>query len=339
MIKRFKIVACGGTFDHFHRGHKEFLRFAFSKGKNVIIGLTTDKFIQNEKKQIEFYSKRRIALEEFLKFKGLQDRGEIIPINDVFGPTLLPSFRAEAIIVSKETKKGAELINRRRQELGLSPLYILIAPQVLAEDGVLISSSRIRNGEINREGRLYVQPEWLRYSLFLPQELRGLLHKPFGRVIESVKELNDVGELDWVITIGDITTRKFNRLGFRQKISVIDFKVARKKRFESLNELGFEGAEEIFKVKNSSGSLTPTLFKAVQKAIQLVNSKQQIRIILKVDGEEDLAVLPILLSSPLGWTIFYGQPEEGVVEVKVTQESKERAYELVDRFSPRPAYY
>lgn len=335
MINRFKIVVCGGTFDLLHKGHKEFLRFAFSKGKKVIVGLTTDKFVQDKEKNTDPYSKRKVALEKFLKLEGFQDRGEIIPINDVFGPTLLPSFRAEAIIASKETKKRAELINRRRQELGLSPLPTLITPQVLAEDGGVISSSRIRNGEINREGRLYVQSQWLKHSLFLPEGLRSVLRKPFGRVIRNVKELHSIQKLDRAITIGDITTKEFNRLGFGQKISIIDFKVARKKRFQNLNELGFEGAEEILKVKNPSGSLTPELFKAVEKAIQLVNSKQQIQIVLKVDGEEDLAVLPCLLSAPLGWTIFYGQPGKGVVEVKVTQESKEKAYELVGKFFSR----
>lgn len=337
MIKRFKIVVCGGTFDHFHKGHKEFLRFVFSKGKKVIIGLTTDKFVQDKEENTEPYSKRKVALEEFLKLEGFQDRGEIIPINDVFGPTLLPSFRAEAIIVSQETKKGAEFINRKRKEKGLPPLYILIVPQALAENGGVISSSRIRNGEINKEGRLYVQPEWLRHSLFLPEKLRSVLRKPFGRVIRSVKELNRAWEFDRVITVGDIVTREFNRLGIGQKISVVDFKVARKKMFKSLNELGFEEKEEVLEVRNPSGSLTPELFKAVQKAIRLVNSKQQICLVLKVDGEEDLVVLSCLLSAPLGWTVFYGQPEEGVVEVKVTQESKKRAYELVGRFSSRPA--
>lgn len=336
-MNKFNLVVCGGTFDLLHKGHREFLRFAFLKGKKVIIGLTSDKFIQNKKEQTELYSKRKVALEEFLKLEGFQDRGEIIPINDLFGPTLLPSFRAEAIVVSKEAKKGAELINLKRQEKGLPPLQILVAPQVLTEDGGLISSSRIRNGEINREGKLYIRPEWLRHSLFLPEELRSVLRKPFGRVIRSVKELNRVWEFDWVITVGDVATREFNRLGIGQKISVVDFKVARKKMFKSLNELGFEGKEEVLEVRNPSGSLTPELFKAVQKAIQLVNSKQQICLVLKVDGEEDLVVLSCLLSAPLGWTVFYGQPEEGVVEVKVTQESKKRAYELVGRFSSRPA--
>lgn len=337
-MNKFNLVVCGGTFDLLHKGHREFLRFAFSKGEKAIIGLTSNSFIQRvEKERTESYKTRKTNLSQFLRTEGLIDKAEIIQIHDVFGPTLSKELPSEAIIVSQETKKGAELINLKRKEKGLSPFYILIAPQVLAEDGRLISSSGIRNGEISKEGRLYVQPQWLRHSLFLPEELRSVLRKPFGRVIRSVKELNSVWEFDRVIVVGDIVTREFNHLGIKPKICVVDFRVARKKMFKSLNELGFEGKEEVLEVRNPSGSLTPELFKAVQKAMQFVNSKQQICLVLKVDGEEDLVVLPILLSAPLGWTVFYGQPQEGVVEVKVTEESKKKAYELVGRFSSRPA--
>jgi uncharacterized protein (UPF0218 family) len=38
-----------------------------------------------------------------------------------------------------------------------------------------------------------------------------------------------------------------------------------------------------------------------------------------VDGEEDLAVLPCLLNSPKDAFILYGQPNEGVVLVKVDE--------------------
>lgn len=334
-MNKFNLVVCGGTFDLLHKGHREFLRFAFSKGEKVIIGLTSDKFVQNKKEGIELYKARKVRLETFLKKEQLKKRAEIIPINNVFGPTLLPSFRAEAIVVSKETKKGAGFINLKRQELGLSPLYILISPQVLTEGGGLISSSRIRNGEINREGRLYTQPEWLRHSLFLPEEIRSVLRKPFGRVIRSVKKLNSVREFFRVITVGDIVTREFNRLGIGQKISVVDFRVARKKMFSNLNELGFRDKELVIEAKNPPGTLTPSLFQATKRAFGLLKKRRQI--VVQVDGEEDLAVLPILLSAPLGWTVFYGQPQEGAVEVKVTQESKKRAYELVGRFSPRTA--
>lgn len=338
MRKQFKIVACGGTFDHFHKGHKEFLRFAFSKGKKVVIGLTSDGFVQRvEKERTESYSIRSAFLDRFLRAEGLTDRAEVVQIQDVVGPTLSKKLGAEALIVSKETVRGARLINRKRKAKGLSLLRILIAPSVLAEDGRLISSLRIRQGEINRNGRLYIKQDWFSKTLILPSKLRKVLQKPFGRLIKSMKQLKDFRSDAPVITVGDITTKEFNRLGITQRICVVDFKVSRKKRFKSLTELGFKREEKVFKVKNPSGSLTPQLFKAVQKTIQLVNTQQQARIVLRVEGEEDLTVLPCLLSAPLDWTIFYGQPNEGAVGVEVTEESKEKAFRLVGKFFPRPA--
>ncbi|MDP3726792.1 MAG: pantetheine-phosphate adenylyltransferase [bacterium] len=335
-MKKFNLVVCGGTFDLLHKGHREFLRFAFSKGEKAIIGLTSNSFYKNrEKEKIDSYEQRKDGLVRFLHKEKVAGRTQIIKIDDVFGPSLSEDFAAEAIIASVETAKGAKTINTERKKRGLAVLQVLISPQVLAEDEIAISSSRIRQGEINREGRLYIHKLWLEHILMLPQTLRSALKKPFGRLIKSTAKLKNIQTANFVITVGDIITRELNRLGFRQKISVVDFKVSRKKRFKSLNELGFEQAEEVLEVKNSSGSITPELFKVAQKAIRLVNTQPQIRIVLKVEGEEDLAVLPLLLSAPLGWTIFYGQPQEGVVEVKVTEESKERAYKLVARFSQR----
>ncbi|MDO8451425.1 MAG: DUF359 domain-containing protein, partial [bacterium] len=60
-----------------------------------------------------------------------------------------------------------------------------------------------------------------------------------------------------------------------------------------------------------------------------------------VDGEEDLLVLPVILASPIGAFILYGQPGyrtvpgqpgEGVVSVPVTSETKEKARILLGQF-------
>jgi len=54
--------------------------------------------------------------------------------------------------------------------------------------------------------------------------------------------------------------------------------------------------------------------------------------VILVGGEDDLAVLPVLLIAPLGFSIYYGQPGEGLVRVDVTEENKEKAYRLVEKF-------
>ncbi|UCD92876.1 MAG: DUF84 family protein, partial [Methanobacteriota archaeon] len=60
----------------------------------------------------------------------------------------------DAIIASEETKKTAEEINRMRMDNGLKPLDIHLTSMVLADDSCPISSSRIRSGEIDEEGKL-----------------------------------------------------------------------------------------------------------------------------------------------------------------------------------------
>ncbi|MCD6571934.1 MAG: cytidyltransferase, partial [Thermoplasmata archaeon] len=76
---------------------------------------------------------------------------EIIPIDDKYGPTLSEDF--DAIVVSAETRKNAEEINRKRKLFGLKSLKIIEVPLILAEDNLPISSMRIKNGIINENGK------------------------------------------------------------------------------------------------------------------------------------------------------------------------------------------
>ena len=57
-----------------------------------------------------------------------------------------------AIIVSEETEKVAIELNINRKLKGLRELEIVVVPLVLADDGIRISSTRIRNKEINIKG-------------------------------------------------------------------------------------------------------------------------------------------------------------------------------------------
>jgi uncharacterized protein (UPF0218 family) len=57
-------------------------------------------------------------------------------------------------------------------------------------------------------------------------------------------------------------------------------------------------------------------------------------VILKIIGEEDLAVLPLILAAPLDTIIYYGQPNKGLVKILVSEENKERAYNILLKFRP-----
>lgn len=326
----FNLVICGGTFDHFHKGHRKFLEFALSLSSKLILGLTSDMYAVNKELSfaIQSYEERKKAIEEFLEKENFLERVEVIKINDIFGPTLSENFKAQAIIVSSSTLKGAEIINEYRKKQGLSEFKIVIHPTVLGQDGKQISSFRIRNGEIDREGRSYINPLWFKQKLFLTEEIRRRLEKPFGIIVENLKELVNQ-KPPFIITVGDVTAKKFNDLSLKQNIAVIDFKVGRKVMFSKIEELGFLGNETIIKVDNPAGCITSDIFTGVQDALKQGLKE---RVIIKIGGEEDLSVLPLILALPLGASIYYGQPNKGIVRIDVSEENKEEAYDIVSKF-------
>ncbi|UCH31701.1 MAG: pantetheine-phosphate adenylyltransferase [Candidatus Bathyarchaeota archaeon] len=155
MSKRFKVVAVGGTFDEFHKGHRVLLKTAFEIGQRVMIGVCTDVFVEKMKKPHEVapFAVRLEELKSFLLKHDWLERSEIVPLHDSYGPAST-SKKIEAIVVSQETKQGAISINERRKAKCLPTLSVIIIEMVLAENCNPISTTRIRCLEIDHEGRL-----------------------------------------------------------------------------------------------------------------------------------------------------------------------------------------
>jgi pantetheine-phosphate adenylyltransferase len=154
-MKKFSKVAVGGTFDELHMGHKSLLSKAFEIGEKVVIGLSSDEFVSKMSKPHETasYAERLLELQAFLEKSGLADRAEIVPLNDSYGLTV-SGKGLEALVVSKETESTANKINEIRSKASLSPLKIVAVSMVPAENCGSISTTRIRSGEIDRNGRL-----------------------------------------------------------------------------------------------------------------------------------------------------------------------------------------
>jgi cytidyltransferase-like protein len=154
-MKKFEKVAVGGTFDELHKGHKTLLYKAFEVGRKVVIGLSSDEFVSRMGKPHDTasYNERRKELDDYLKQSGLAKRAEIVPLNDPFGLTI-SGKDLDALIVSKETQRTAEKINEKRQISKLPLLEIIAVNMVPAENNVPISTTRIRTGEIDRNGHL-----------------------------------------------------------------------------------------------------------------------------------------------------------------------------------------
>jgi pantetheine-phosphate adenylyltransferase len=152
--RKYKVVALGGTFDHFHKGHRALLDEGFRRGETVLIGIVSDQLAKLLGKAPDYnYVERRNIVESYLKKKYPDRKWKIFPLFDPYGP-FGDDPSVDAIVVTPESLPRAESGNVERMKKGLKPVAILMVPLVLAEDGVRISSTRIRKKEIDEEGHL-----------------------------------------------------------------------------------------------------------------------------------------------------------------------------------------
>lgn len=148
-------VLVGGTFDMIHAGHKELLNTAFGYG-NPTIGLTSDE-IANESRErdVKPYNERYNQLYDLANelSQFYHREFDIVKLESKYDVST--SEDADIIVISPEpkTKERVKSINETRNKEGLNELEIIVSDEVYAYDGGRISSTRIRNNEIDKQGR------------------------------------------------------------------------------------------------------------------------------------------------------------------------------------------
>jgi len=153
-MSKFSLIAMGGTFDIIHHGHLTLLSTAFEISEKVIIGLTSDEFVQKKgKNPIHKYDERLKNLTSIIFKKFPNSYFEISQLNNDFGPAVFEK-EVQALVVSDETKNQGNILNKLRTEGNLSPVEIIVVPMTLAKDGKRISTTRIKNSEIDSDGNL-----------------------------------------------------------------------------------------------------------------------------------------------------------------------------------------
>ncbi len=151
----YKLVALGGTFDVLHAGHRHLLSEAFKLGDVVLIGVASDRLVATLRKKhlVRPFSTRIRDLRRFLKTRGWSSRVRVTMLREPYGPAAKRK-RLQALIVSKGTLASGRRLNRLRTQNDLQPLRLHVVDLLKAADGKPISTTRVRNGEIDRQGRL-----------------------------------------------------------------------------------------------------------------------------------------------------------------------------------------
>ena len=153
-MESFDLVAMGGTFDVIHNGHMALLNKAFSISSKVIIGLSSDQLATKKGKNlVNNYPKRLSVLKYVIEKNFPNSSYEISKLENDFGPAVIEGS-VKALVVSEETSNKVLLLNELRSERNLSPVKAVVVPMVLAEDGKAISTTRIKNSEIDSNGNL-----------------------------------------------------------------------------------------------------------------------------------------------------------------------------------------
>ena len=159
----------------------------------------------------------------------------------------------------------------------------------------------------------------------LPNSLREQLKIPLGELLpeHQADKSNIQKHLDgnsYVITVGDRTTEKMMEFDLIPSLQIIDGLEKREKREQPP---ALANATELT-VNNPPAEIT---FESIQAIKQAFSMASPVRI--KVIGEEDLLVIPVCIHAPENAIVMYGQPNEGLVIVKITPEIRNKTQRLL----------
>ncbi|XP_023264882.1 bifunctional coenzyme A synthase [Seriola lalandi dorsalis] len=151
-LETYSHVVVGGTFDRLHGAHKTLLNIScLLANRRFLIGVCDQAMLKKKvlKELIEPYSLRVQTLREFLQDIKPSLQVEIVPLDDPFGVSVVDPL-LQCIVVSEETRKGGEAVNKKRIENGL-PVLVLHEIQLLKDahhtetEEEKISSSSLRS--------------------------------------------------------------------------------------------------------------------------------------------------------------------------------------------------
>ena len=147
-----------------------------------------------------------------------------------------------------------------------------------------------------------------------------MIEGPFEKTMKRLKELIKQEKPMKIVSVGDIVSRNMVEHGISPDVLVVDNKVMRK----PIQPIKVDTDQTLY-ADNPPGTITDEAWTAIRRAL-----KQKGRTKVVIEGEEDLLSVTAVLSASENSLVVYGQPHEGIVLVKVTEETREKMQHIVD---------
>lgn len=187
--------------------------------------------------------------------------------------------------------------------------------------------------------------------LILPNSLRNSLVEPIGTLFVEQNNNSPEKQLqpllanfeNLIVVVGDVVTDSLLSIGIFPNIAIIDNHTLR----GEYKGNDFTDYKKL-KINNPPATITYNSWKAINNLYEsfkedvksrkndlFSHSKKINTIIVVVDGEEDLLVIPCIIEAPIGSLILYGQPNKGIVVITVSEELKQSTIALVKKFNKK----
>lgn len=173
-------------------------------------------------------------------------------------------------------------------------------------------------------------------ALRMPEDVRGELSKGAGVIVEgrdfretALKTLHLLSECNIVIAVGDVVCRSLIHAGLLPDVCVIDGRTLRRD-VSGAEVIGEELFDEVVTVCNPPAHITVEAMDALRRAFSI--ARKGGRVLVKVEGEEDLLALYALTLVKHGECIVYGMPGKGVGVMTADDELKRYAGRILSKF-------
>ncbi|MBE6527704.1 MAG: DUF359 domain-containing protein [Thermoplasmata archaeon] len=158
-------------------------------------------------------------------------------------------------------------------------------------------------------------------DLVLPKKDRQVFKEQLGTELYD-SDLEEFHAQTTLITVGDVVSLTFRKHGMTPFLSIYDGMTERREMTEFAILVEDEEKDEVV---NPAGKITRELVDCIRRRIEGSGG------LIKVDGEEDLALMPVILLAPLGSDIIYGWPGKCMMRITTDESIRSKIEQMLFR--------